>query len=365
MHRFVELREPQKSLSNQSVWGLAEASAELRLQSLRDARVYSESLFRLKEEYLKKLHALIGKDKLPKYLKLHNKRLAEMEKARRNLPPTEKGLEKLHKLRQRSVQKSKELIDGSGVDVRELRNLQQAYARSAAALDRKIISKGEGPHPGPGEVEYKKNQTYTPPYLGEDSECFSDRSRGTVTSRNWTDRLTGEVGAETTIRLRDADDSDFIFAACRPRMRIVYTMDRPGPLTVRVQLETNNDQVQGSYEDECGYSRMDFRQRLRVYAQRTWPHASSRIYGELPGGSYSHHDRLGPMGMLAWVTEFSDPGDMSTISLVIPPRPGAVPGEMMGIDVGIETFNYCWVNDVTIYGLMRNSYFIREIRLLS
>jgi hypothetical protein len=93
MHRFVELREPQKTLPNQAVWGLAEASAELRLQSLRAARVYSESLFRLKEEYLNKLHALIGKDKLPKYLKLHNKRLAEMEKARRKLPPTEKGLE--------------------------------------------------------------------------------------------------------------------------------------------------------------------------------------------------------------------------------------------------------------------------------
>lgn len=336
----------------------------MRLQNLKYARSYSESLYELREKYLKKLHSLIGEDKLGKYLNLHNERLEEMKKARKELPPTAKGLEKLHKLRQRAVQKSKEVIDGSGVDVKEFQKLQREYAKSAAALNGKTISKGEGSHPDIRGADYGKNQTYRPPYLGEDSECFSDRSRGTVTSANWTNRLTGEVSAETTIRIRDADDSDFAFAVCRPRMRIVYTMDRPGPLTIQVQLETLNDQVNGSYDDECGYSDFDFHQRLFVCAQRTWPHPSLPIYSELPGGSYFHYDRVGPMGMLSWTLDFSEPGDLSTASLTIPARPGARPDEMMGIDVGIETLNYCWVNDVTISGRMRNSYFIREIRLL-
>ena len=186
-----------------------------------------------------------------------------------------------------------------------------------------------------------------------------------MASANWTDRLTGEVTADTTISIRDADDSDFAFATCRPRMRIVYTMEEPGPLTVRVQLVGLNDDVGGTYRDECGYSKYDFHQRLYVYAQRTWPHRSSRIYSELPGGSYIHRDRIGPMGMVSWIACFLEPGESSTVSLTIPSYPEARRSEMMGIDVGIETLNYCWVNDVTISGRMLNSYLIREIRLLS
>lgn len=200
--------------------------------------------------------------------------------------------------------------------------------------------------------------------MGEDRECFHDCSRGSAESESSTSRLSGEVRAEAAIRIDSADDADYAFAICRPRMRIVKTMDEPQALTVRVELETIEDSVIGSYDDECGSSSYDFHQRLYVYTQRTWPDPSDRIYGELGDGSYAHHDHIGPMRMLTWISDFSEPRETHTVDLYLPAPSFDPPDGFVGIDVGIEVLNLCWVDDVSISGSMRHRYLIQRIRLI-
>jgi hypothetical protein len=140
-------------------------------------------------------------------------------------------------------------------------------------------------------------------------------------------------------------------------------MREPQDLNVRVELETVEDSVVGSYDDECGRSSFDFHQRLYVYTQRTWPDPSDRIYAELDGGSYAHFDRIGPMRMLAWRSDFSEPGITQFVDLHLPGPSSDPPDGFVGIDVGIEVLNQCWVDDVSISGSMNHRFLIPRIRL--
>lgn len=120
-----------KAISSSVRWAIEEANQELKLNNIKEARLYAKALQNLRQDYLGDLHKIIGQEKIQDYLGLHNERLKILREARSNLSRTSKGIEKLNRLRRQAIHKSDELIKGSGVDMDAVGDLQKQYAPTA------------------------------------------------------------------------------------------------------------------------------------------------------------------------------------------------------------------------------------------
>lgn len=351
--------DPVNRLPRSAFWQFQEAQASIRLAEIAEARQFEEDVTRLRSEYLNALPQIIGEHDLPEYLERHKLRIAAMRSAREKCIPSPAGYANLQQTRERIAQRSTKLIQQSSVDVDQLERLQAEYKTKSSKLLRQTLGAGETLTLRPTDRR-GPNQTYRPPYLGWDWYFLPGSSTDSSFSFAHTraDRITGEILSDSSIRLVDADDSDYVYVLCRPRFRIVYTTPSAGEIVALVELESILTSHSGAIENECGYSEVDLTQRMRVYAQRTWPDASARIYAELPGASDYHDDRARSHH---WSGSLIDSGLTRSVTLTIP---GTVEAdEMVGVDVGIETYNHVWSNDCTMESQLFHDYFIREIHL--
>jgi len=341
--------------------------AEMRLKQLEmeEADRFADGLIALRDHYRKELVALAPKDKLATYHALHKRRIRIMRLARGDLEGDFIGRQKrLDEMRRRMVAESTRLVEESGVEVTKVRELQKDCAAKAQELFFDTIGKGEVARPR----AHAENLDYRAPFLGSGLGHVAAMSSGSrppylhPTYETWLDRITGDIGASAHVQILEADDFDLSYFSTRLYMRIVYTPDRSCEgLSVRIELEAPGATwCDGRIENECGISSVSVSQSMRVFVQRTWPTASGRIYGELPGGS-AYTDTDDSTHSWAWTIV---PGTLSspvrrTVYLSVPGR--LARDEMCGLNVGLEVRNECLSNDCTVSSRLYHRYAMREI----
>jgi hypothetical protein len=338
--------------------------ADMRLaqQSVAEADKYADGIAALREQYRKELVGMAPAEKFATYTALHKRRIRTMRLARQELEGDFIGRQaRLDAMRRRMVAESTRLLEESGVDIAAIRGLQKGCAAKAREIFHETIGKGEVTRTG----QHDRNLDYRAPYLGTGWDFVSITSippYNRPTYEIWRDRLTGEIGATSHTEISEAVDFARSDVCNRNYFRIVYTPDGAcDALSLRVELEAPSATwCDGRIENECGASSVSVTQSMRVFAQRTWPTASGRIYGELPGGSI-HTDTDDSTHSWAWtIVPHAYPSAATrTVYLIVP---GALAGgEMCGINVGLEIHNECQSDDCTVSSRLYHRYLMREI----
>lgn len=341
-----------------------EAARTAEAHDIEQVKTFEAGLQHLRQTYRQQLHTMIGEGHLKRYLRLHRKRMQRVKTAQRSFRPSREGFQEQAKFYAGLIKGSTRLIHASGVDVRGVQPLaRRLHAKAWELFEQTVGKAGDAPTTPTGP-----NQEYRPPFDGwgwSYSRSRSDEPDDPAFER-YLNATTGEVGSRSTLRVSGADDADYGSVLYRTAIRQWYQVPvAAARLRVRINaVDWVENDYWGNYSDECGYCQHDCRQRVRFYAKVSSPFVSDShyfMYAAGLGGSgfdFRDHDRRDTFPetgswALAHVpgvpTEFVDIGGPFDA------------GDWVLVDVGLETYNYFWSNDVSIHQGLNQRYLIQNI----
>lgn len=364
MFKFESHIERIKDLPEKVYWQALEADHAIRTEALNAAKEYNDGIQRLREEYISDLHSIIGEDNLRKYNTLHKKRMERIRSARIEYPPTIEGNKKFKDIRRQVVEKSKNIIDESRVDVSTLKSLAKTYHDRCFNLYNDTTAKGEV-----AEVyrpkKKSKNEDFEYPYYGSSvtiHKAFSPNLPEPFCDYHCWPSL-GYVGGYSTNQVIGADDSDISDCTLRIGVRTFYQVPKAGKLIIRAELAPYYSSHSGNIEDECGYSAINLIQRTRCYFRVLYPVLSPRYYWTI-GETYHDtnefdHSWMKPDMPVGYTFNVPDLYQGITTYLIIPSN--LAENTVVYVEVGVENFNYFWSNDCTVTSTNLQSFIIHKI----
>jgi hypothetical protein len=347
-----------KEISDDVYWQTLETPAKQKIQDLKIAKKYDKTIQELNMKYLEDLYSIIGSKNLRQYQTLHRKRMEKMRIATLECPATNEGYKELEQIRRKIVEKSLDVIKKSNIKKSKIKKLQKAYKRKANNIFMTTIGKGKNIREDTSRI---KNTDYEPPFSGW-AWAYSwnwSKSGGLPNPEfsRYLDHNIGLVGSHSYLHLIDADDSDYAEVLYRTAVRQWYRMPKLGQVKVKVEVERIETPYWGGIEDECGWSEIDLRQHMKLFAQVTIPTVTPRIYLS-SSANIDYHDTN--ESSHSWSRTGGYAGTTSSSGYYTIPGPFNT-GTWVVVDVGVETRNNFSTNDCTVKSGITQKYLIRKI----
>ncbi len=271
------------SLSRESVPEEAYRQAMQSSAAEPPGQQYGEALQQLRAEYLDGLYGLIGPANLQRYLHLHERRVRNMLKLRETTPATPDGARILAERRAHNIAESYKLFQRSGIDIDQLTRLRQQHTAALCAIfpDRPGASatQAEGAMPlggGGGAIDLEA------PYL--EKQCteyaWSNRGPDHYGLTRSCDNVTGRMEHDSWMRVYDASNHDEVYMESVHQVGSLACVPHGcTSLWLTAVFANERSESRGSWDEECGWSRLRFMQWLsaRLTVKRVWPAGSSEM----------------------------------------------------------------------------------------
>jgi hypothetical protein len=362
--------EKSEDLPGNAYWQALEAYESQRIERVKAAKKYCDAFSHLKQEYLDALYSLIGKEKLPRYLNLHKRRIQNMRSIRKECPKTREGFKKLKEYRHKNVEKSTEIIENSGVDINRIKALQKEFKEKAGAISLEAIGKVEmGSRKPLEETRGEDWMDLTPPFQGTRKDAEVHSSNLEPTYRIHCNQYTGMMAHDSRVQIRDADNSDYATVKTFTEVCKICRVPRScNNFGVMASFEVKDSFHQGHAEHECGFSDWSLFQDVRavIRLKKLWPFGAiqtklTRIVGFEPINQwdvmYTNGYNLEP----SWSFQYWDIAIEDIYTGFVNFSGSFGLDDYVAVWVGIETENQVWSDDYTIDAYMSHGYKLNHI----
>jgi hypothetical protein len=369
-------------LSRKDYRKIVDAKDSVLKRDLELIAKYGEKVKELRREYLAELHAIIGKKYLPRYLRLHRRRMKQMRSALKKSSPSFEDTVKLEKLRLSNMEKANELIRRSGIDFSRVEALQKKYIRLESKAFSPLVGKEEvNQDVRPRTRGNPSAIVLTPPFESGSANTAGDKSDEPWQpwGRAYADPSGGYLSGESRIGVTAADDSDHSNMLTYATVGSSFVLPWDGALLVRATLETFQivcSRFQGSVARECGFSQdvevfEDAKIRFCVFNLTTgrneckWIRLSKGTTTPPPFEVTYPADYA--YGFGDWDRSWFEMGDVVTTNI----GPSGVlfrgpyhKDDLLFVGTALYTMNRFWSNDFTVRSNVQHSYRLREVWVL-
>lgn len=354
---FDSLSWPE-NLPKEHYLGFMEAVYKQRLKNVRGMRKFHQGVGKFKEEYRKEFYGMIGKDHLKIYKKLHKARIEKLNRHATVTPFSSKKTQEREKLRVQLVADSSKVISRSNVAFKKLEKLRTGCAKKVEKLFNATLGKGVVGK----SITRPDNRDYFPPYWYGENEYDhyeSDDSLSNPSYSIYQDGRSGDLGSQSRISVRNADEWDLVDMVCRSSFIVGYENPHNGQLAFNLDLEASVLDYSANVRNACGRSSASVRQRGRVYVQLYiftslgWE-ITPRIFSPIDLFCMRWSGREG-----SWSESVCSAGTDFSHSFVAPyPIPA---GRIVLIVLGIQTDNEFLSNDCDISSTVEARVMVRKI----
>jgi len=321
----------------------------------------SATLRRLKEECQRDIRAAIGADKLERYDKAHERmklRFADLASATRH---TTEGLRFASQMRQQYLTEAKQIVNQFGIDTKKIERIQKKYSAEAqSAVERAFMADEEAPYVevSPANAPTRIHNPwkwFSPPFFSGFGVSFGSGTRGTRSVSHFENAQTGEINCLSDTNIVGADDSDTNQTMAYSELDFWFTMPKAGLVEVWIYLQAIDTPYGGGLNDEWGFSGAIVQQRSRPYLTIMAPFGSVRF------GTMLDYVRGEQEGF--WGSTLASPGDNRYVHLFSLDSYAA--GDQLLCGVGIQDYNYVWVNDMSCFTHMTTRWFVQDVAVRS
>jgi hypothetical protein len=365
-------------LSAQEHRKIIEGVDNIRKRDLELIGKYGERVKNLRSEYLSELHALIGEKYLPRYQRLHRRRMKQMRSALRKSSMSFEDVVKLRKLRLANMEKSNNLIRRSGIDFSKVEALQKKYIKLESRAFSQMIGKEDmNQEPARRTRGNPSTVRLRPPFEYASMDTVGDKSDEPLEpwGEAYADRSYGDLLGQSLIRVIGADDSDHSHMLTFSSVGSSFVLPWDGSLLVWSRLKTYQvlcSWFEGSVARECGWSQdvsifEDAKIRFMVLNLSTgnWEYKYIRLFKGITAPPPFHvtYPEDYADGFGSWDFNWFESGDeLSTTSGV-----GGVlfegpyhQGDVLFVMTTLYTVNRFWSNDFTVHSFLRHLYKLLE-----
>lgn len=331
------------------------ARAEHETKLIAQTVDLSRALARLEEECRMEVHHVIGAAKLEAYDAARRQTKQRLASLREKTPRATAELARAAKDRAKVLKEAKDFLAAQGVDVGKIREVQRRYKEKARALVDAAIPIADVPHASFELPEVRALatawQTLLPPYAGQWGWTDYYSTRGSYSVRHFENRFSGELFTDGTVRVTDADDFDEALTRAWSEFSFSYRMPAAGIIELLLTLQASDTYYGGWLDDEWGVSDAEIIQRTQVYFVAGGTRYSSLL-------EYTRGESEG-----SWNGAAAAPGGYRYAHLFSLQSFAA--GQVVYCRVGINDFNYLWVNDMSCNIWLRNRWFVPRVLVRS
>jgi hypothetical protein len=169
-----------------------------------------------------------------------------------------------------------------------------------------------------------------------------------------TNSSTGEIKVESWIELVEASDSDYLKTDLMSEVGFLFQMPAPGLLEMWAWYQDINTDYTGYLADESGCSDASVHQLSWQYL---WTGGSTERYFTAFEKNYGEDDE-GPLAEY-----LSLPG--SVVARHFFSNKAYAAGEWVYAAIGVQDYNYFWLNDMSCRSHMTSQYFIKQTAVRS
>lgn len=320
-----------------------------------------ETLQRLKDECKKEIRSAIGKEKSETYEKVHEKAKQRLADIASSTQHTTEGLKLSSQMRRQILNESKRSISRLGIEAMKIKKIQKKFKNEAeAAVERALLGHEEAPYVDLSDAEaptlsHNPWEWRSTPYYSQWGTHWSYGTRGWRWSSHSENRWTGGINCWSSMNIHGADDSDYTYTNSYSELRFWFRMPAAGMVEVWLYLQAVDTPYGGCLWDEWGWSDASIRQRSRPYLRVISPYSSYRFgtlldyrrgeyegcwAGTIAGAGYyryAHHFSLGTYAAGQWCL----------------------------CAVGIQDYNYFWVNDMSCNTYITSRWFLKNVAVRS
>ena len=366
-------------LSDKDYRKIIESLDSVRKRDLDLIAKFGEKVKELRREYLSELHSIIGKKYLPRYMRLHKRRMRQRRSALRKSSGSFEDIVKLEEMRLSNMEKANNLIERSGIDFGKVESLQKKYIKLESKAFSPILGKEEVNQEVPRRRRRNPSTIrLTPPFEYGSTDTAGDKSDEPLDpwGRAYADRSFGDVLGESLIRVNGADDSDHSHMLTFSSLGSSFVLPWDGDLLVWARLKTYQvlcSWFQGSVARECGWSQdvdvlEDAKIRFCVFniSAGRWECKWIRLSKgtTTPPSFHVTYPQDYADGFGSWDFNWFEIGDVVTTNI----GPSGVlfrgpyhKGDLLFVTTTLYTINKFWSNDFTVHSFLRHLYKLLEV----
>ena len=349
------------------------------INSVRDKeykriRSYCDRATRIDADYTKQFVDLIGKDRLPHYLKLHARRMKSTRSGFRKSALSAEEIVQLNQRRIKNVEKSKQLIKRSGLTLREIDALRKKYRRLEVRAFSRIVEKEDAA----SELAAPKPRSprtirLTAPFDYAGDDVYSEKSdeASEPFGNAYANLQDGLLIGESHIKVDGADNSDHSLVRTYASLGKGFTVARTGRLAVWADLTALCcSRFDGSIRREC-FSITDVevfedvQVRICVFNvsknryECKWTRLSSPEKGVRSFFRLTYPENE-PDGVGSWNIDWWDINEEVRTTCYYYDL-DFEEGDLAFVSATLVTTNRFWSNDFTVDSNLKHLYRLREI----
>ena len=331
---------------------------------------YSEAVRRVQGDYLRSLHAFIGPDELPRYIKLHKRRLKEIKALERKNYGQRDILRKLATKREHNRRETEKLRERRGISPNLIHNLRQKHhARMREEFERYFPIGDATEVPGEKALRKLISIRLDDWFVEVTRRKFCEKTAGSCAVDADIDFNSRRMRHTSTISVRGADDDDRVEALSLVLgAHIVRVPADARSLMVMAFFKNIDSRANGHHEDECGLSdymilgnavcwfRVTRILPLPPQHEEKWLWLQSDSGNDL--GFEITPPEFGEGTIGAWDFSFANPGEtiyttgnFEGAGAAYFPGPFQ-PGHLLGIWTGLWAVNTARLNDTSAYSFL-------------
>jgi hypothetical protein len=321
----------------------------------------ASTLGRLKEECRKEIRSLIPPDELGEYEKYHERakqRLADLSGMTQH---TTEALKLSAQARRRIVTEGRRFVQNLDINTKQIEEVQRRFlTRAQSAVEEALRGGQDAPYveTSPGEAPTRSHNPWewrSPPYAGQWGTGSSYGTAGSRSVSHFENSLTGEIDCWSYQSIYGADDSDTTYTNAYSEVQFWFRMPAAGLVEVWLYLQAIDTPYGGCLDDEWGWSDADIIERSRPYLWILSPYGSPRYATLL---EYHRGEDEG-----CWSSVTAAAGQFRYAHLFSFDSYAANQYVLCG--VGIQDYNYFWVNDMSCSTNLTNRWFLKDVAVRS
>lgn len=321
----------------------------------------SNALNKIRENYVKELHDLIG-SKVNEYLAFRQKIRDRARDIRSGYRSTPEGEKIRSESERKLLAKGREFINSLGVDSRNVKNVQKKYLAQSRSAVEKAMNIMAAPYVPVTSTKFPKRTSMAgwtvknPPY---DSSWGSESrfgSGGTRWMSHFEEKDTGKIECRSMMELYDASDYEHSITDAYSEMLIWFQMPVAGYVETWFTLQCIETPYSGCLRDEVGWSNADIQQFSDCYL------GSSQPQGGRVSAPLRHYERGDAEG--CWSGTAALPGEHKIFNLTYHDQRFKA-GQWVLMAIGIHDFNFAAANDMSFDTMMTSRWIVTEVLLRS
>lgn len=344
-----------------------EKATELYLESNHQVFQREQSLKgeveKLNRAYQTKLHKLIGRKNLERYLKFCQNQRETMKTAVSKQKPTFSGEQELQAVCRRAKAKSRRFLQDIRFDMTRASQMRNAHKQRLS----QVIERHRGKPDDSNYLVLPKNvpeniynpwAVYSPPYAGWAwmNSWWRTDEPDNPHFEIYLDVVTGSIGSKVHINVHGADDNDNCAALQKTGLNFWYQIPVTGLLEVWVKIQAIDTDYTGRFTDEWGWSDATCDQDSSIFLQVKSPAISAPRYSTV-----LDYRRTGTTAQ--WVNSVAAAGNERWAHLFSTESYAA--GTWLLVEVGTQENNYFYSNDVTVRSTIKMHWFLKNVFIRS